>query len=89
MKGHNPHELGHLPVLLLGKNIILHYTCNSPSEEILTKHGITAIGDKFNCKDKREVLSIPIKNYKEYFGALTEDKDLMQLNLEKYLKNLG
>ncbi|MDD3002630.1 MAG: hypothetical protein PHS06_02045 [Candidatus Shapirobacteria bacterium] len=40
------------------KKVVIHYTCNSPTLEVLNKMGIIPIGDSFGI-DSREVLLIP------------------------------
>jgi len=42
-----------------GEPRIIHYTCNSPDDEVLKKHNIMSIGRAFNV-EPREVLLIPI-----------------------------
>ncbi len=44
------------------KDKIWHYTCNSPSTEVLKKYDIEAIGEKYQC-DPREILLIPKQLY--------------------------
>ncbi|HOY61192.1 MAG TPA: hypothetical protein PK045_01665 [Candidatus Woesebacteria bacterium] len=39
--------------------LIVHYTCNAPSEDILAKHGIKPAGKAFGI-EPREVLIIPV-----------------------------
>lgn len=43
-----------------GESRIIHYTCNSPHNDVLKKHNILPIGGGFDV-EPREVLLIPIK----------------------------
>ena len=43
---------------------VIHYTCNSPKQEVLDELGIITIGDRFGI-DPREVLLIPDKFFEE------------------------
>jgi hypothetical protein len=44
---------------------VWHYTCNAPSDEILERKGITAIGHEHETAP-REVLLIPLELYAEH-----------------------
>ncbi len=79
-----PHSLEYTAILNDGR--VFHYTCNPPSNEILTKHGIEAIGNKFGCKDSREVLLIPKSLYKSY-GYVVRESDIKIVS-EQLLRRL-
>ena len=68
-----PHSLEYTGILKDGR--VFHYTCNSPPNERLTKHGIEPIGDNFGCGDSREVLLIPKRVYESY-GYLVRESDI-------------
>ena len=40
------------------EDYVVHYTCNSPAEDVLKKHGIRAVGEAYNLSP-REMLEIP------------------------------
>jgi len=88
MEGHKPHSLEYFPVLIKSKRTIIHYTCNSPKEEILIKNGIKPIGKEFGCISNREVLEIPLNIYKSHGFEITSNKDILQINLENMMRNL-
>ena len=61
--------------------LIAHYTCNAPSEDILTKYGIKPVGKAFGV-EPREVLVIPV--------GLMKDKGNPDntIDVENMLRNL-
>jgi len=85
MNGHKPHKFDSFPIFIRGKNAIIHYTCNAPSQEVLDKYGIESIGQKFGCADTREVLQIPKSIYDKAGFSELYDKDILELNLEKLM----
>lgn len=88
MKGHIPHSLEKIfPKCYEEQGIIFHYTCNSPDYKILKKHDILPIGEKFGCKDNREVLQIPLNLYLKK-GFRGTNKENIIINCEALLKNL-
>ena len=88
MEGHEPHSLEYLPVFVHSSNSILHYTCNSPDKKVLDKYGIKAKGGDFGCKDIREILDIPFKVYKKFGFFNVQDKNVLNMNLEKIMRDL-
>ncbi len=88
MSGHIPHSLESLRVFDSTRNILTHYTCNAPSQEVLDRYNIVCIGDKFGCSDKREVLEIPLELYTQEGWQLHEDENLIKINLEKLMRDL-
>jgi hypothetical protein len=87
-KGHKPHSLECFPYFVMSKNSFIHYTCNSPSKEILEKNGITPMGKFFGCYNESEVLEIPMDIYKKEGFKGIPKKEILTLNLEKLIKNL-
>lgn len=86
MNGHIPHSLDHFPVIK--GNEIIHYSCNAPAQRILDQYGIRAIGDEYGCADSREVLGILIALCKDKGYQVTQDTNVLIMNLENMLKNL-
>lgn len=67
---------------------VVHYTCNSPNQEVLEEKGILTIGGKFNLKNgskiaDNEVLLIP-KNLFEEAG-----RDVSTIEAEALLRDIG
>ncbi len=87
MEGHTPHALEYFPLFVSSGNYLIHYTCNSPSLEILNKNNIKTRGNQFGCKDDREVLEIPAELYVNSFGTI-KDKNTVNINLEKMMRDL-
>lgn len=87
-KGHEPHNLECFPYFVISKTSFVHYTCNSPSKEILDKNGITPMGESFGCANETEVLEIPLEVYKKAGFKGIPKKEVLTLNLEKLIKNL-
>lgn len=90
-KGHKPHLLECFPCYSISKDSFIHYTCNSPSKEVLDKNGITPFGKAFGCLNDTEVLEIPLGVYKKAGFReipLIGNKAILILNLEKLVKNL-
>lgn len=88
MNGHIPHSLEFLSYFSRGKNILIHYTCNAPSEAVLTKNGISAVGDQFGCANPREVLIIPLKLYQNEGFLEVDDRTALAINLENLMSSL-
>ena len=88
MDGHTPHVLEHFPVFVESRDSIIHYSCNAPSKIILDKYNIKQLGENFGCFNTREVLEIPLKVYQKAVFFETKDKDVLQLNLEKLMRDL-
>jgi len=88
MEGHKPHVLENFPVYIDSMNSFIHYTCNSPNAEVLKKYGIKLRGNEFGCKDSREVLEIPLNVYKNAGFVNSSNKDVLNINLEKLIRNL-
>ena len=88
MNGHIPHSLEFLPYLSRRNNVLMHYTCNAPSEAVLTKNGILAVGDQFGCANPREVLIIPLKLYKNKGFLEVDDRTALAINLENLMPSL-
>jgi hypothetical protein len=65
---------------------VMHYTCNPPSADILKKHKIVCVGDRYKCNDPREILLIPKKLYKKK-GLLVRQEDIIIIS-ETLLKSL-
>ncbi|MDD4135874.1 MAG: hypothetical protein PHN66_02270 [Candidatus Shapirobacteria bacterium] len=64
---------------------VIHYTCNSPKQDILDKLGILQIGDKFGI-DSKEVLLIP----DELFGKMgIKEGKRGTVEAENLLRKLG
>ena len=76
------------PFILRSQDFVLHYTCNSPSAEILRKYGIKTVGEDYGCDNAREVLQIPISFLEKKRLILSNDKPLMILNLERLMREL-
>lgn len=87
-KGHKPHTLECFPYFVISKNSFIHYTCNSPSKEVLDKNGIISMGESFGCVNDTEVLEIPLEVYKKAGFRDIPKKEILTLNLEKLIKNL-
>lgn len=88
MNGHIPHSLEYFPFFSSGKNIIIHYTCNAPSEAVLTKNGISAVGDQFGCANPKEVLIIPLQLYQDEGFLEVDDRIALAINLENLMVSL-
>jgi hypothetical protein len=88
MKGHKPHSLEYLPVFICSENYFLHYTCNPPSDEVLTKNKIGQRGEDFGCVNPNEVLKIPLETYHKKGFSEVSNKEIVTLNLEKLLRDL-
>ena len=85
--GHLPHAFEALPHYFTSQDFILHYTCNSPNEEILKRKGIKAMGEDFGS-DSKEVLKIPTSIYfKEGYFEL-KDKNVLKMNCEHLMVKL-
>ncbi len=85
MEGHKPHKFECFPFFIKSKNVILHYTCNSPSLRILRKYGIKPVGTDFGCANEREVLEIPLVLYNKKGFYEVDDKNILQINLERLM----
>lgn len=72
----------------ISNGFVWHYTCNAPELEVLARAGIDPIGDRYGCKDSREVLLIPQGLYKKYGLRLTNDSLLLPLQSEILLRKL-
>jgi hypothetical protein len=70
----NPHDL-EKTVILRDENKVWHYTCNPPDLSVLKKFKILPIGDRYDCRDVREVLLIPFSAYVKY-GLSIRDSDI-------------
>ena len=88
MDGHKPHALEYFPVSINSRDSIIHYTCNSPSKKVLDKYGIKLLGDQFGCKDAREVIEIPREVYTKSGLKDTSNKMILNINLEKLMREL-
>lgn len=67
---------------------VVHYTCNSPNQEVLEEKGISAIGNKFNLKNgskiaDNEVLLIPKSLFEE------AGRDISTIEAEALLRDIG
>ena len=87
-KGHKPHLLECFPYFARSKNSFIHYTCNSPSREVLNKYRINSLGESFGCLNDTEVLEIPLEVYNKAGFSDISEKNILTLNLEKLIKNL-
>ncbi len=90
-KGHKPHTLEYFPYYSFSRDSFVHYTCNSPSIEVLKKNNIALLGTSFGCIHDTEVLEIPMNVYKKagFSGKLDKlDKATLTLNLEKLMREL-
>ena len=88
MVGHTPHKLECFPFYLSSSDSIIHYTCNSPSEKVLERYFIRQRGDEFECANKKEVLEIPFSIYKKFGFSEKINKDVLNINLEKIMRDL-
>lgn len=88
MDEHKPHTLESFPIYVPSLDSFIHYTCNSPSIEVLNKNSILLRGNYFGCKDPREVLQIPFRIYKKHGFVKFGDKDVLNINLEKIMRDL-
>jgi hypothetical protein len=78
-----PHSLeGFFPII--SSRGFMHYTCNSPEEELLKEWGILSFGRYFGREDK-EVLFIPNSTYSEMGFKQTDDNNELVLNMERLL----
>ena len=85
-ENHKPHSLDYTHVLSDGR--VIHYTCNAPPLEVLTRNGIKCMGEKYYCKDSREVVLIPAKLAREY-GLIPHLEDsVARINAEKIMRRL-
>ncbi|MFH1503422.1 MAG: hypothetical protein ABIE36_02080 [Candidatus Diapherotrites archaeon] len=87
-KEYKHHLLECFPYFVISKNSFIHYTCNSPSKEVLEKNGIVPIGKNFGCLNELEVLEIPLEVYKKEGFKGIPKKEILTLNLEKLVKKL-
>ena len=87
-KGQKHHSLECFPYFVSSKKSFIHYTCNSPSIEILNKYEINPIGKSFGCLNETEVLEIPLEVYKSQGFRGIPKKEVLTLNLEKLIRNL-
>ena len=88
MTGHKPHSLEYFPIFINSENQIVHYTCNSPSDKVLDKNNIKKMGCSFGCVNSNEVLKIPFGLYAKKGFLNISDKEVLILNLEKFLRDL-
>lgn len=88
MIGHKPHSLEYFPIFSESLNSFVHYTCNSPSDEVLESNGISTLGQDFGCKDCREVLKIPLNLYLSKGFKKIKDKAVLNMNLEILMRDL-
>jgi len=79
------HELEYTGILSNGD--VPHYTCNSPSQEVLDYFGILAIGDRFN-RDPREFLIIPSAVFEGEGIPIPQDENILTINAENLMKRL-
>ncbi len=61
---------------------VLHYSCNSPSQEVCDKHGIETIWQKF-WRAAREFLLIPFKLFQK------KGKDVSVVSAEQLMRDLS
>jgi len=64
---------------------VIHYTCNSPKQEVLDKLEIVTMGDRFGI-DPREVLLIPDKLF-EKMGIKEGERKTVEV--ENLLRDLS
>jgi hypothetical protein len=83
-----PHLFDFMPVYCSDLKGFLHYTCNPPSEKVLTKHGISSLGGVLGCSDSREVLLIPEEVCAQAGLTPSLDKLTVTLLLEKLMRDL-
>ncbi len=91
LNGHKPHTLEYFPFYSFSKGSFIHYTCNSPSVDVLKKNGIGILGGSFGCVNDTEVLEIPLSLYKKkgFNGEIGNlDKNTLTLNLERLMRDL-
>jgi hypothetical protein len=69
-----PHAL-EITKILDSEKKVWHYTCNPPDIKVLKKYDILPIGDRYNCRDAREVLLIPFKVFSKY-GLIVREADI-------------
>jgi hypothetical protein len=74
----NPHDL-EKTVILRDEEKVWHYTCNPPDLKVLKKFKILSIGDRYGCRDVREVLLIPFSAYEKY-GLPICDSDIKTIS---------
>jgi hypothetical protein len=74
----NPHDL-EKTVILRDEKKVWHYTCNPPDLKFLKKFKILPIGDRYGCRDAREVLLIPFSAYATY-GLSIRDSDIKAMS---------
>lgn len=89
MPRHTPHSLDFLPIFDSERLAFFHYTCNSPSYEVLADYEVEPMGKRFGCADSREILVIPLQLYLNKGFAFSADQDVQKLNLEILLKRLS
>lgn len=87
MNGHTPHSLEDFPVFISSQNVIIHYTCNAPSQEVLDRNKIVCLGAAYGCVDPREVLQIPLELYQRK-GFQGLDKPVLDINTETLMVSL-
>ena len=89
MHGHTPHGLeNNFPELDMDAGVVIHYTCNPPSNKILIRNNISALGDKYGCCDVREVLCIPVRLYCKYGYLVNSDRNVLSIVSEHLLRRL-
>ena len=88
MEGHIPHSLEKETHFDGDSLAFIHYTCNAPSNRVLERWGISAVGHNYGCSRDREVLQIPLDVYLANF-LFTNDQDLLNINLENLMRNLS
>jgi hypothetical protein len=84
-----PHMLEFMPVYCPDVNAFLHYTCNPPKGEVLTKEGILPLGNSFGCEDSREVLLIPESVFSKIGLNPNTDKHVATIHLENLMRSLS
>ncbi|MBU1245923.1 MAG: hypothetical protein KKH88_01865 [Nanoarchaeota archaeon] len=60
---HKPHELEYTKLLQSGA--VFHYTCNAPSSDMLSRHGVQELGQDVDS-DPRGLLLIPADVYTKF-----------------------
>jgi len=85
---HEPHLFENFPFLLESKKRIIHYSCNSPSIDVLKKYGIEALGENFDS-DPTEIISIPYFLYeKRGYSFKNCDAQVLKINCEHLVRDL-
>lgn len=89
MRWHEAHSLEHIHEYI-SPSVIRHYWCNSPSVEILEKHGIKAVGDQYGCENIREVVEIQVSKFIEMqWIRPPDDPALISLMSEQLLRHIS